>query len=120
MSCHTSGAAGAPIIGNSQQWTERISEGKKYLYEQAINGVGVMPAKGGVPTLSDDEVKKLDCLNFPPSLGPKYYISAGGDEPSAWIDQSWIMANFLTKISLFDLRQFFLDLIIKFFIKITF
>jgi arylformamidase len=47
--------------------------------------------------LSDDEVKKLDCLNFPPSLGPKYYISAGGDEPSAWIDQSWIMANFLTK-----------------------
>ena len=47
--------------------------------------------------LSDDEVKKLDCLNFPPSLGPKYYISAGGDEPSAWIDQSWVMANFLTK-----------------------
>jgi cytochrome c5 len=57
MSCHTSGVAGAPIIGNSQQWTERISEGKEYLYEQAINGVGVMPAKGGVPTLSDDEVK---------------------------------------------------------------
>ena len=47
--------------------------------------------------LSDDEVNKLDCLNFPPLLGPKYYISAGGDEPSAWIDQSWIMANLLTK-----------------------
>ena len=57
MSCHTSGAAGAPMIGNIQQWTERISEGKEHLYEQAINGVGVMPAKGGVPTLSDDEVK---------------------------------------------------------------
>jgi cytochrome c5 len=57
MSCHTSGAAGAPIIGNNQQWAERISEGKEYLYEQAIIGVGVMPAKGGVATLSDDEVK---------------------------------------------------------------
>ena len=57
MSCHTSGAAGSPIIGNRQQWAERISEGKEHLYEQAINGVGVMPAKGGVPTLSDDEVK---------------------------------------------------------------
>ena len=57
MSCHTSGAADSPIIGNRQQWAERISEGKEHLYEQAINGVGVMPAKGGVPTLSDDEVK---------------------------------------------------------------
>ena len=57
MSCHTSGAAGSPIIGNRQQWAERISEGKEHLYEQAINGVGVMPAKGGVPTFSDDEVK---------------------------------------------------------------
>jgi len=57
MSCHTSGAAGSPIIGNRQQWAERISEGKEHLYEQAINGVGVMPAKGGVPTLSDAEVK---------------------------------------------------------------
>ena len=57
MSCHTSGDAGSPIIGNRQQWAERISEGKEHLYEQAINGVGVMPAKGGVPTLSDAEVK---------------------------------------------------------------
>ena len=57
MSCHTSGAAGSPMIGNRQQWAERISEGKEHLYEQAINGVGVMTAKGGVPTLSDAEVK---------------------------------------------------------------
>ena len=57
MSCHTSGAAGSPMIGNRQQWAERISEGKEHLYEQAINGVGIMPAKGGVATLSDDEVK---------------------------------------------------------------
>ncbi len=55
--CHSSGAAGAPITGNNNQWRERISEGIDHLYEQAINGVGVMPAKGGMSSLTDDEVK---------------------------------------------------------------
>ena len=57
LSCHSSGAAGAPITGNKDQWKDRIAEGIEHLYEQAINGVGVMPAKGGMPTLSDEEVK---------------------------------------------------------------
>ena len=34
-----------------------ISEGIDHLYEQAINGVGVMPAKGGMSNLTDNEVK---------------------------------------------------------------
>tara|TARA_Y100000817_G_scaffold284818_1_gene251644 strand:+ start:396 stop:878 length:483 start_codon:yes stop_codon:yes gene_type:complete len=57
MSCHTSGAAGAPVIGNSGQWSERMAKGKNALYSNAINGIGVMPAKGGLASLSDDEVK---------------------------------------------------------------
>ena len=57
MSCHTSGAAGAPMIGNSSQWTDRMAKGKETLYSNAINGIGIMPAKGGVATLSDDEVR---------------------------------------------------------------
>ena len=57
MSCHTSGAAGAPMIGNSSHWADRLSKGKEVLYLSAINGIGIMPAKGGVATLSDDEVK---------------------------------------------------------------
>lgn len=55
--CHTSGVAEAPITGNKEQWRNRISEGIEHLYEQAINGVGIMPAKGGMATLSDEEVK---------------------------------------------------------------
>ena len=47
--------------------------------------------------LSDDEIDKLDCLKFPPVKGINYYITAGGKEPSAWIDQSWAMAELLTK-----------------------
>ena len=57
MSCHMSGAAGAPITGKVDQWTERLAKGNDTLYSNAINGIGVMPAKGGLMSLSDDEVK---------------------------------------------------------------
>ena len=57
MSCHASGAAGAPMTGNKTQWSERVAKGSDALYASAINGIGVMPAKGGISTLSDDEVK---------------------------------------------------------------
>ena len=57
MSCHASGAAGAPMTGNKDQWSDRLSKGKEVLYSSAVNGIGVMPAKGGIATLSNDEVK---------------------------------------------------------------
>ena len=57
MSCHMSGAAGAPITGKVDQWSERIAKGNDTLYNNAINGIGVMPAKGGLMSLSDDDVK---------------------------------------------------------------
>ena len=57
MSCHMSGAAGAPITGKVDQWSERIAKGNDTLYNNAINGIGVMPAKGGLMSLNDDDVK---------------------------------------------------------------
>tara|TARA_Y100001936_G_scaffold135437_1_gene132282 strand:- start:3619 stop:4098 length:480 start_codon:yes stop_codon:yes gene_type:complete len=57
MSCHMSGAAGAPITGKVDQWTVRLAKGNDTLYSNAINGIGVMPAKGGLMSLSDEEVK---------------------------------------------------------------
>lgn len=57
MSCHMSGAAGAPITGEVDQWSERIAKGNDTLYNNAINGIGVMPAKGGLMSLSNDDVK---------------------------------------------------------------
>lgn len=57
MSCHMSGAAGAPITGKPDQWSERLAKGNDTLYSNAINGIGVMPAKGGLMSLTDDEVK---------------------------------------------------------------
>lgn len=56
LACHMSGAAGAPIPG-SDAWTERTAKGLDALASSAINGIGVMPAKGGRPDLSDDEIR---------------------------------------------------------------
>ena len=57
-SCHGSGLAGAPKLGNKNDWTTRISKGWNTLAMHAIHGYDAMPAKGGAPDLSDDEVKR--------------------------------------------------------------
>lgn len=55
--CHASGAAGAPILGNKDQWTKRIAAGNDALYDHAIKGFNAMPAKGMCMDCSDDEIK---------------------------------------------------------------
>nr|WP_284047857.1 c-type cytochrome [Halomonas gemina] len=57
MACHETGAAGAPVRGNADQWAARLEQGMETLYDHSINGFNAMPAKGGNPSLSDDEVK---------------------------------------------------------------
>jgi cytochrome c5 len=55
--CHESGAAGAPIRGDEEAWAERTEQGFATLLEHSINGIGAMPARGGNPNLSDEEVE---------------------------------------------------------------
>ncbi|MEQ6917806.1 c-type cytochrome [Halomonas aquatica] len=57
MACHETGAAGAPVRGNADQWSARLEKGTETLYSHAINGFNAMPAKGGNPNLSDAEVQ---------------------------------------------------------------
>jgi cytochrome c5 len=45
--CHTSGAVGAPKIGDKAAWAPRLAQGKDTLYKTAIAGKGNMPPKGG-------------------------------------------------------------------------
>jgi cytochrome c5 len=59
--CHNApGVGGAPILGEPQQWADRLAKGMDVLNDHALNGfqgeVGFMPAKGGRLDLSDDEV----------------------------------------------------------------
>lgn len=57
--CHTSGAGGAPKLLQAA-WSSRIAQGADTLHNHAINGytgeAGVMPAKGGNPALTDEQV----------------------------------------------------------------
>jgi cytochrome c5 len=57
--CHTSGAGGAPTMDKAH-WAARIAQGKDTLHKHAIEGftgsAGVMPAKGGNPALTDEQV----------------------------------------------------------------
>ncbi|MEM7357802.1 MAG: c-type cytochrome [Pseudomonadota bacterium] len=59
--CHNAGVAGAPALGDPAAWSERIAKGIDTLYQNAIQGfqgaAGLMPAKGGNASLSDDSVK---------------------------------------------------------------
>lgn len=56
-SCHDSGAAGAPVTGNVDDWVARIDKGTDTLYENAINGIGGMPAMGLCMDCSEDEIR---------------------------------------------------------------
>jgi cytochrome c5 len=47
LACHTTGAAGAPKIGDAADWGARIAKGVDGLTSSAIAGIGAMPARGG-------------------------------------------------------------------------
>jgi len=56
--CHSAGVAGAPKIGDKAAWAPRADQGMATLLDHSINGYKGMPARGGNPKLSDDEMKK--------------------------------------------------------------
>lgn len=58
MACHSTGAAGAPKVGDVAAWGERIAKGMDALYDAGINGLSGtgMMAKGGCVNCSDEEV----------------------------------------------------------------
>ena len=55
--CHETGVAGAPKTGDKAAWAPRLASGMAALLKSAANGKGAMPARGGAPDLSDDELK---------------------------------------------------------------
>ena len=54
--CHGAGLMGAPKIGDNGQWAPRIAQGYQTLVKHALEGIRSMPARGGNPALTDDEV----------------------------------------------------------------
>jgi cytochrome c5 len=58
VACHGTGAAGAPKVGDKESWSQRADQGLETLVSNAINGKQGMPAKGGKPTLTDEEIRQ--------------------------------------------------------------
>ena len=55
--CHGTGQGGAPRIGNVTEWRKRARFGLDGLVRSASTGKGAMPARGGMPDLSDAELR---------------------------------------------------------------
>jgi len=58
MACHSTGAAGAPKLGDAAGWAARIAKGTDALYASGVNGVAGtgMIAKGGCVACTDEEI----------------------------------------------------------------
>jgi len=58
ISCHGTGAKGAPRIGDKQAWAKRASQGLTSLTRSALDGIRQMPPHGGNPNLTDTEIER--------------------------------------------------------------
>jgi cytochrome c5 len=55
--CHSQGINGAPVYGNKNNWSKRAPQGIDVLVQHAMNGYGLMPAKGGKTHLQEPEIR---------------------------------------------------------------
>lgn len=59
FACHGTGAAGAPMLGDSEAWEERMAKGMDAVMANVINGVGAMPARGICMSCSDGDLQQV-------------------------------------------------------------
>ena len=68
QACHTTGVLNSPMFGDVSTWGTRLDKGKNTLVQSVLGGLNLMPAKGGRPDLTDEQVEMavdhmLDSLN---------------------------------------------------------
>jgi cytochrome c5 len=79
--CHQDGHDGAPKIGDRPAWTPRLAKGLDELVASAVHGHGPMPARGGLPDLSNQEIRHAILYMFNhglPAVPPGAPVVAGG------------------------------------------
>lgn len=64
IACHQDGKDGAPRIGDRPAWIPRLQKGLDMLVETATLGHGAMPARGGMASLSDAELRNAIVYMF--------------------------------------------------------
>jgi cytochrome c5 len=92
FACHDAGVGGAPKLGDALAWAGRSEKGFEMMVSNAINGftgeLGIMAPKGGLPSLTDDEVKAavqymLDALNGGAAEASISAVPAAADSSAA-------------------------------------
>lgn len=79
--CHGYGIAGAPVPMVWEEWQQRLDQPVETLYAHALDGFfgpddTMMPARGGNPDLSDEEVRQA--VDYMASLARHHHKQ--GDE----------------------------------------
>jgi cytochrome c5 len=61
FACHSTGAAGAPKVGdgNADAWAPRMEKGMEAVVTNAINGLNTMPPKGLCFTCTDEDLAAI-------------------------------------------------------------
>ena len=57
IACHAAGVAGAPMPGSDEMKKRMAEKGVDGLLHSAINGLNVMPPRGGRPDLTDESLR---------------------------------------------------------------
>jgi cytochrome c5 len=70
IKCHGTGVGGAPKIGDRAAWTPRMSRGIDAVVASAINGHGAMPARGGMTSATDAEIRAAVLYMFNKGTAP--------------------------------------------------
>ncbi|PAJ79670.1 c-type cytochrome [Burkholderia ubonensis] len=92
VTCHGTGAAGAPKFGSKDDWAPRISQGFDTLLKTALAGKGAMPPRGGTSPddYSDYEIARAivymannDGANFPEPAAPAANTTAAASAAPA-------------------------------------
>jgi caa(3)-type oxidase subunit IV len=55
--CHGGGLMGAPQVGDKAAWQPHAEHGMDVLVSHALNGYGAVPPKGGLPELTEQDVR---------------------------------------------------------------
>ena len=61
LACHSTGAAGAPKVGegNAAEWAPRMEKGLDAVVNNAINGLNTMPPKGLCFNCTDEDLRAI-------------------------------------------------------------
>lgn len=66
IKCHGTGQMGAPKIDDRAAWAPRMRQGLEATVASAIKGHGKMPSRGGIPDLTDAELRAAILYMFYP------------------------------------------------------